>query len=340
MKILSPLNQPEEIEPLVSAGAAELYCGLLPEDWEYTAFSINRRQEREDNLSSFQELKECCELAHRHSVPIHLTLNEHYYTEKQYPYIKDYVNKALDAGVDALYVADVALLLTLKEWGVKVPLHISTGGTTFNSYTARFYQGLGAERIILPRHLTVEEIARIVEKVPDLPLEVFILNSKCHNIDGYCTFHHGLSEVVSKEEAREFRNGCMVDFKIHLASPVYNPEELAELAPRISQERQYLWKRVHIDSRPCGVCALYDFREMGIYSVKIVGRKNATLKKLVDSRFVRQCLDYLETDPDRDRYRQWAQARYRETYRYPCRSSMCYYPQVNPAWNTPFTSPK
>lgn len=335
MKILSPVSRTDEVEELIQRGADELYCGLVPSDWPYVAFSLNRRQDPKAQFHRFAELKECINLAHAHNVPVNLTLNEHYYTDKQYPYLLDYVKHATDIGVDAFFIADIALLLTFRELKLNVPVCISTGGATFNTACARFYQGLGAKRIILPRHLTISEIRHMVTKVPDLPFEVFILNSKCHNVDGLCTFHHGLAEVVNREEAKEYRNGCMVSYDIHLASPVYSDAEMLRIAPNISQERQHLWKRAHIDSRPCGACALYDFQDMGIYGVKIVGRKNSTKKKAVDINFIKACLDFLSSKkPGRVEYIERTQRLYQDTYGYPCRSYMCYYPQVNPSWNT------
>ena len=341
MRILSPVSKVDEVERLIQAGAEELYCGLLPSDWPYIAFSINRRQGPEANFQSFNELRRCIDIAHTHSVPLFLTLNEHYYTDKQYPYILDYVKRALDVGVDAFFISDVALLLTFRELKIGATVHISTGGTTFNSVCARFYQSLGAKRIILPRHLTLDEIRQIVMKVPGFPFEVFILNSKCPNVDGFCTFHHGLAEVVDKGKAKRYRNACMIPYDIYLSSPMYNDERLAAVAPRISQERQHLWERTHIDARPCGACAIYDFQEMGIYSVKIVGRENSTVKKLVDITFIKNCIVFLNKQkPGREEYIGRTQRLYQETYKYPCRSYMCYYPSINRSWNTLSLSPK
>lgn len=335
IRILSPVSKVDETGRLIQAGAEELYCGLLPADWPYVAFSINRRQEPEANFQSFDELKRCIDIAHTHGVLLFLTLNEHYYTDKQYPYILDYVERAMAVGVDAFFIADIALLLTLRELSFDVPVHISTGGTTFNSACARFYQSLGAKRIILPRYLTPDEIRQIVKKVPGFPFEVFILNSKCYNVDGFCTFHHGLAAVVDKGEAKKYRNACMLPYDIYLSSPIYSDEELARVAPKVSQERQHLWKTTHIDTRPCGACAIYDFQEMGIYSVKIVGRKNSTKKKLVDITFIKNCIDFLNKQkPSREEYIERTQRLYQETYKYPCRSYMCYYPSIKRSWNT------
>jgi collagenase-like PrtC family protease len=337
MKILSPVSKADEAETLISAGAEELYCGLLPSNWPFPAFSINRRQEPEANFHSFDALKKCIDIAHARGVPLFLTLNEHSYTDKQYPYILDYVKRALDAGVDAFLIADIALLLTFRECNIVAPVHMSTGATTFNSACARFYQSLGAERIILPRHLTVDEIRRIVKGVPDLEFEVFILNSKCHNVDGFCTFHHGLTEVADKGDAKKYRNACMIHYNIHLSSPMYSDEEMMRIAPQIPRERQHMWERVHIDTRPCGACAIYDFHQMGIHSVKIVGRKNSTKKKQFDIHFIKNCFDFLTNQkPSREEYRERTQSLYQETYKYSCRYYMCYYPSLNPSWNTQY----
>ena len=202
IKILSPVSRCDEVEDVIAAGADELYCGILLDDWikGYTvAASLNRRQEdntilgTSPHFKSFEELKESVEIAHSRSVPVILTLNEHYYSKDQYPYLFSYVDKVLEAGVDTFIIGDVAFILSLRERGIPTDIHISTAGTAFNSETVRFYQELGASRVILPRHLTIEEIESIASEVSDVELEAFILNSRCANIDGFCTFQHGLS---------------------------------------------------------------------------------------------------------------------------------------------------
>lgn len=233
LKILSPVTKVDETESLIRAGAEELYCGLSPQDWPYAAISINRRHGPKVSFESFDELKICAEIGHAKGIPLFLTLNEHYYTHKQYPYILDYVARAREAGVDAFIISDIALLLALHEMKMDVPVHVSTGGATFNSACAQFYSILGAKRIILSRELTIDEIKKIVEMTPGISFEVFILNSKCHNVDGLCTSHHGLAEVVDKEIAKKYRNLCMVPYDIYLASPTYSDAELVSFSEDI-----------------------------------------------------------------------------------------------------------
>lgn len=317
MKILSPVDKVEEVDELIKAGADELYCGVLTTDWPYQTISINRRHEKNASFETFEELGACVKTAHSHGVPVFLTLNEHYYTAFEYPIVLNYVEKALEYKVDALIVTDLALVLSLRDRGVEV--HISTGGTTFNSECAKFYQSLGAKGIILPRHLTVNEISEIVKNVPEVKMEVFILNSKCPNIDGFCTFHHGLTEVVAENEKKNYRNACMLPYEISVDGP----------KERVTLERQHIWRITHMDERPCGACALMDFMEMGVASVKIVGRGNTIFKKIGDIQFIKTCINFLKENPSKGEFIEKTRKLYQEAYECPCRIYMCYYPYMD-----------
>lgn len=322
MKLLSPVDKVEEVEQLIRAGADELYCGLLTPDWhnKYIAGSINRRPGGGANFTTFEELQTCVDIARSHSVPVFLTLNEHYYTKEQYPFIMEYVHKVAGMGVYALMVVDLALLLTLRKADIKVKTAISTGGNSFNSETVKFYQDLGASRVILPRHLTLDEIGAIVNDTAGIELETFILNSRCPNVDGLCTFQHGLADRSFPDL---YQNACLLPYDVSVE--VHGDAEAGQL----SWKRQHIWQLVHVDDYPCGACALWELKEMGMASVKIVGRGNSTARKLADVVFIRSLLDFLEEkEPTREQFRQAAQKLYTDTYGRPCRVYMCYYPEV------------
>ncbi len=323
MKVLSPVDKVEEVEKLISAGADELFCGLLTHEWhnKYIAGAINRRPGGGANFTTFDELESCINIAHAHNVPVFLTLNEHYYTNSQYPFIMDYVRKVSGMGVDGLMVADLALMLTLKEANITTRVVVSTGGNTFNSETAHFYQERGAHRIILPRHLTLSEIEDITGSVKDIEFEAFILNSRCPNVDGFCTFQHGLADKSFKPL---YENACLLpyDISVVLDDPGANEQQL-------SWKRQHIWEMVHVDDYPCGACALYELSQLNITSVKIVGRGNPTTRKIADLVFIRSLLTFLEDKkPSREEFRQVTRKLYSETYDRPCRVYLCYYPEV------------
>ncbi len=338
IKILSPISHFDEVEDVIAAGADELYCGILLDDWRnrYTvSASLNRRQEdnpllgTSPHFKSFKELKESVELAHSHGVPVILTLNEHYYSQDQYSYLLLYVDKAVEADVDAFIVGDSAFIICLRERGIEIPIHISTAGTTFNSETVKFYQELGASRIILPRHLTIEEIASIASEAPAIEIEAFILNSRCANIDGFCTFQHGLADLFIDQKVKErYLNACMLTYNVSVYGDTIR--ELDSIAKeKISWERQSIWSGLHIDDRPCGACALYEFSQLGLHGVKIVGRQNSKSKKVKDIRFIHTLINFLsEKNSSKEEFRRYARRLYQETYKWPCLVFKCYYPSV------------
>lgn len=338
IKILSPVSRCDEVEDVIAAGADELYCGILLDDWikGYTvSASLNRRQEdntilgTSPHFKSFEELKESVEIANSHSVPVILTLNEHYYSKDQYPYLFSYVDKVLEAGVDAFIIGDVAFILSLRERGIPTDIHISTAGTAFNSETVRFYQELGASRVILPRHLTIEEIESIASEVSDVELEAFILNSRCANIDGFCSFQHGLADLFPDEKVKEqYLNACMLSYEVSVY-PDAKVESDSDIKEKISWERQSIWSALHIDDRPCGACALFEFSKIGLHGVKIVGRQNAKSKKIKDVTFIRTLIDFLSKEnPSKEEFRKFSRRLYQETYEWPCLIFKCYYPSV------------
>ena len=60
----------------------------------------------------------------------------------------------------------------------------------YNSEIAEFYRDLGATRLILPRELSLDDIAEIKSAVPDVEYEVFLMRNGCLFSDSYCLGLH------------------------------------------------------------------------------------------------------------------------------------------------------
>jgi len=353
MKILAPVNKAEEVEEIIREGANELYCGVLPRDWRdrYTNIaSPNRREWTSANLSDFDEAEKVVGIAHTHGIPVYLTMNA-FYTEAQYSLVLQQIKQAKSIGVDAFIVGDLGLLLALKEKGLDIEIHISNTGTTFNSETVRFYKDLGASRIIFPRELMIGEIAELVEENGDIKFEVFILNSGCKNIDGFCTFHHGVNEILHpflwnffkklnfdrhllelirrlpynlssrmKSNISGIDSACLLNYNISLISDKLPQKEASFICKAISRSFNLL-----SGADPCGVCDLYRLKKIGINSVKIVGRNYLTSKKVKDVRFLKKILLYLEQSPhiSEEEFKAKVKAEYKNTYKMYC-NNLCY----------------
>jgi collagenase-like PrtC family protease len=318
MKILAPVDKVEEVSPIIEAGADELYCGLLSHEFlrKYTIAALNRRPSPACNFKSYEELKDAVKIAHSHGVPVALTINEHYYIEDMYPLLQNFIEKSIDADVDSFIISDLALLLWLHDLSPGVKIHISTGGTALNLEAVKFYQELGASRVQLPRHLTIQEIREIHKEISNIETGVFILNSKCANIDGFCTFLHFPFSGPS------YNNACMLPYEVYVESSEDYEKRI------IAGVRQQVWQRFHIDDRPCGACALYEFNEIGLNYVKIVGRGYPTSKKVTDVKFIHTMHNFLNKNPSKKDFRKAARNLYTTTYGRPCRINMCYYPEV------------
>lgn len=340
MNILTPINNVNDIKDVINAGANELYCGVLSNDWKekYTNVgSMNRREFKTSNLRSFKELKKCVKISHDFNTPIFLTMNA-FYTKKQYTLLKKEVEEVLSSEVDALIVADLGLISYLNDFDVK--LHISNCGSNFNSNTISFYRKNKGTRIILDRHLTLNEIKKITKH--GLELETFAMNTRCINLDGFCTFQHGINEVKNPILGNLFKklkmdyafekilkktknkkkvnwnllgstSACCLNYSVDGANNNINNKIKHHLGP------------INLLNH-CGACALFDFNNANITSLKIVGRQNPLKKKKKDTQFLKILVDYLKETPSKKDFFKKAKEEYYNFYKLNCNLNYCYYP--------------
>ncbi len=343
LKITVPFREKKEVIPLIEAGADELYCGYLSLEWakKFTPLEFERKGAG-SNFTDLTELRRAVNLAHKKRIPVYLTLNG-LYVWRQYPLLLKIIRQLGKIDLDGYIVADIGLLLTLRKQGFKKRIHISTGGTVFNSEAARFYKDLGASRIVLDRQISIDEMKTLSFVNQDIDFEVFILNTLCVYIDGFCTFLHtygreGIEDISQQGWQEEeklrisatydpnaFGDACCMRYSVQ----VYN----SRLNKRINTEKiQPTFYKQLIDGCECGACALYDINKSKVKSIKIVGRQIPSDKRLQDTKFIRSVLDILKDNKriTRDEFILKAQKLYRKTYSYDkqCRGNNCYHPEV------------
>ncbi len=69
-----------------------------------------------------------------------------------------------DAKPDGIIFADPGFYSIIKKYLPDVPIHISTQANVLNYEAVKFWQDLGATRIILARELSLKEIEQIAIK--------------------------------------------------------------------------------------------------------------------------------------------------------------------------------
>ncbi len=332
MKVLAPISSHDELEMLAAAGAEELYCGIVPREWmeRYTgAIWLNRRSPKGGSLESYADLKRLVDDAHKLGIPVFITLNSPYYTAEQMPLVMELAHKLSDeAGVDALIVTDINLLLRLSEENLAADLHVSSVAATLNTEAVRFLLNFGPTRIILPRSLTIKEIETIVNDVRDeVEIEVFMLNDGCAFEEGFCstTHHHtvgafctSLSEMETKFEwvGRELTN-----------------RRHNWLRRNLTDYREWVWyvngngcsvTPKGLPYGPCGLCAAPDFHRIGVASLKIVGREASPFKKMASVKMVRDIVDRARAGTPKLHVIERAKS-LRETPEHCASGFMCYY---------------
>ncbi|MFC1690584.1 peptidase U32 family protein [Nanoarchaeota archaeon] len=204
MKITTPIKSVEEIAPLAKAGADEFYCGALTSWWKkkygYLA-SPNRRYFEQSQVKSFKEIEVISEECRKKKKILYYTLNSPYYTKEQLKELEKEIRKLAEYKVNGIIISDLSLLLWLNKKENKDLLNtfkicISTCASVYNSESAKFYSGLGAKKIVLPRHIKIEEIEPIVQKNKNNEFECFVANDLCRNEDGFCGYQHGTEDIL------------------------------------------------------------------------------------------------------------------------------------------------
>lgn len=310
MKITAPLRLSTEAEQLIDAGARELYLGLAPGKWSRKygfVGSPNRRYFKESSVKYFSELKETANIAHSKKARVFLAVNSPYYIKPQKKLVMEQFKKGIKAEVDAFIIADISAMLLLKKIDPDAQFHVSGVATVFNSSSSLFYRELGAKRIILPRHLRIDEIREIVKGAPGIEYETFILYDWCKNVDGFCTFHHGIEELLGAE------HGCTFLNNYNLTGSSTGDEKRT-----INQKLRRIPFPMY-----CAACAIYHLQNIGITSVKIAGRRFPIDMKLSGVNFISTCIRLAEKSSSRQGYIEKAMELFSEYFNRRCPRQNC-----------------
>ena len=191
MHIAAPVCAPEEVIQLKQAGADELYCGYLPEQWRnvYGGHDTISRRQGKANLGSERALRCTANLANSLHMPIFLALNGRY-TALQYPVLLQIAHMWADAGGTGLILRDVGFMQVIGKHKLPLRLCASLLALCVNADCVRFFRGLGASRIVLPRFLSVREMKEITLPFPDMEFEAMVMGDGCPMIDGLCRSLH------------------------------------------------------------------------------------------------------------------------------------------------------
>lgn len=173
-ELLSPAGDMTCLRAAVENGADAVYFGL--------ECGFNARA-RAGNFS-LESLPEALDFLHLRGVRGYLTLNTLAFSS-ELPELEQIVRQISDAGVDAVLVQDLGLARLIREISPQLSLHASTQMTLSSGECIEAAKGLGIERVVLPRELSIDEI-RQVHQLTNIELEVFVHGALCVAYSGQC----------------------------------------------------------------------------------------------------------------------------------------------------------
>ena len=246
MELLAPAGSLQAFEAALHEGADAVYIG---------APGLNARALARD--FTFGEIAAMTEHAHARDRKVYVAMNS-LMKEDEVRQALETLSVLATIGPDALIVQDLGVLHLVRRFFPQLPVHASTLMTVNNSMAAAHLKGLGFERIVLARELSLAEIGAIHERC-DVPLEIFIHGAMCFSYSGLCRFsslHGGKSSL---------RGQCVQPCRRRYE---WQPSGKRSVGGQSGKGLGYFFSMNDLS----GIELLAEVRKAGVVSLKIEGR--------------------------------------------------------------------
>lgn len=233
-EVLSPAGDLERLKWALMYGADAVYIG-----------GYNYSLRANANNFSIPDITEGVAFAHSLGKKVYVTVNILFHNE-DLEGLTNYLTTLSDIGVDAFIVSDLAVIKRIRELNLKPEIHISTQESSVNKFAVKFWESVGATRVVLARECSKIDIIDIKNNT-NAELEVFIHGAMCTSYSGRCV----LSNYVTKRDSN--RGGCSQVCRFIFKTKKYDDFQIA------SKDLSM------IDHIP-------ELVDMGVSSLKIEGR--------------------------------------------------------------------
>lgn len=281
VELLMPAGNLEKLEYAVRYGADAVYLGVVD-------FSL--RAMRKGEIITLENLKQAVDLAHKLGAKAYLTLNIFAFNN-DIKHLESCMDIIKDANPDAVLVSDFGILRLLKKYMPQTELHISTQTNILNYECVKFWQDMGATRVVLARELSIPEIAEIKKQVPDMEIECFVHGSQCVSFSGRCLLSDYFTNGERKANHGNCSQPCRWSYKLVEST---RPDQYYE----INQDE----RGSHILS-PKDLCLVEYLKEMidaGVDSFKVEGRTKSLYYVSAVAKTYRAAINDILNDSDVD----------------------------------------
>ena len=269
IELLAPAGDMERLEMAVAYGADAVY--LAGTTFGMRSFAGNFTPE---------ELKRAVDLCHKKGVRVHVTCNTMPRND-EVARLPEWLTYLDQVGVDAVILADVGVMALAGKYAPHVQRHISTQASIVNYETARAWHDLGADRVILARELSLDEIREIRAKTPpELELEAFAHGAMCVSYSGRCL----LSNYMTGRDSN--RGACAQPCRYKYA--LMEEKRPGEYFPVYEDEKgTYI-----MNSRDmCTIDHVAELIDAGLDSLKLEGRAKSAYYAAIVTGAYRHAID-------------------------------------------------
>ncbi|MBS5135371.1 MAG: U32 family peptidase [Oscillospiraceae bacterium] len=269
IELLSPAGDMERLRMAVTYGADAVY--LAGSDFGMRAFAGNFTPD---------QLREAVALCHARGVKVHVTCNTMPRND-EVSRLPAWLELIADAGVDAVIMADLGVFALAGKHAPGLKRHVSTQAGVTNYEVARAWHDLGADRVILARELSLEEVAELRAKTPrELEIEAFVHGAMCVSYSGRCL----LSNYMTGRDAQ--RGACAQPCRYKYA--LMEEKRPGEYFPVYEENGETFI----MNSRDmCMIDHIPELMEAGVDSLKIEGRAKSAYYAAVITSAYRHAVD-------------------------------------------------
>ena len=292
MELLSPAGNVEKLGYAYAYGADAAYIGLKK-------FSLRVKA---DNFYD-DEYKKVIALKEKYpGKRLHCALNISFHDE-EIDALKQNLDYFKQYPIDCFIVQDIGIVPLLQKEFPNADLHLSTQASCVNSEAVKMYKSIGFKRIVLGREISLNQIKRIKDAVPDMELETFVHGAMCIAYAGRCL----MSAYLTGRSAQSggCAHTCRWNFKVGTDRKIMTPKEFAESGELLLEEEQRPGEffpvyegddyTAILSSKDLRMIEhLADLKATGIDSLKIEGRMKSVYYVAMVTRAYRKAIDALE----------------------------------------------
>ncbi len=300
IELVCPAGNFPALKEAVNNGANAVYIGFKDD--------TNARHFAGLNFNE-KNLPKAIDYAHQRGTKVFVAINT-YPQPSGWSRWKKAVDLAATLGVDALIVADIGVLDYAAQAYPELSRHLSVQGSATSYESLNYYQkNFGIKRAVLPRVLSVAQVAQLAEKSP-VELEVFGFGSLCIMAEGRCH----LSSYVTGESpntcgacspAKSVRwEQTSQGLESRLNNVLIDRYEDNENAgyPTLCKGRFSIGENTfHVLEEPTSlntIAILPELDNIGIKAIKIEGRQRSPAYTQQVTRVWRQAIDQYYADPE------------------------------------------